>query len=156
MVDRVGRGFRVGLLMSLCISGATSIAVIAFGHGMVSLFNSDPQVVAAGARYLMVVGSFYTVFGTMFVVNGVLRGAGEAVVPLLNTILALWMIRIPCALWFSSFAGETGVWWSIPTGWIVGCAFALIYYAGGRWKRRIMPHPEAALEEELECQWVEK
>ena len=88
-IERVRRGFRAGLLLGLCISLITSLVVMTSGRTLVSLFNPDPMVIATGADYLLIVGAFYVVFSTMFVVNGVLRGAGEAMVPLLNTILAL-------------------------------------------------------------------
>ncbi len=135
-VERVRRGLRAGLIMSLVISGLTSLGVILFARPLMGLFNGDPEVVRIGEHYLLIVGIFYMVFSSMFVVNGVLRGAGEAMAPLLNTILALWVVRIPCALWFSSFAGTDGIWFSIPAGWVVGCAAAAIYYSGGRWKGR--------------------
>lgn len=135
-IGRVRRGFRAGLVIGLILSGATSVVVMAAGRPLVSLFNTDPQVIATGGQYLLIVGAFYMVFSTMFVVNGVLRGAGEAMVPLLNTILALWIIRIPCAIWFSREAGPAGIWWSMPAGWTAGCTAALLYYASGKWKNR--------------------
>jgi putative MATE family efflux protein len=155
-IERVRRGFRAGLLIGLCISGATSVVVITLGHPLVSMFNPDPEVVSTGEQYLLIVGIFYMVFSTMFVVNGVLRGAGEALVPLLNTILALWVVRVPCAIWFSSMAGPAGIWWSMPAGWTAGCAAALLYYASGRWKRNGLTRCEPPAEEEMECEWMTK
>ena len=68
--------------------------------------------------------------------NGVFRGAGEAMIPMYSTILALWLVRVPCAVWFSSRMGVDGIWWSVPAGWTVGCVFTGLYYASGRWKRK--------------------
>jgi putative MATE family efflux protein len=154
--DRVRRGFRAGLLLGLGISLVTSIAVISAGRELISLFNPDPLVIEAGAQYLLIVGAFYVVFSTMFVVNGVLRGAGEALVPLLNTILALWIVRIPCAMLLSSRAGAAGIWWAMPAGWTAGCAAALIYYASGRWKDRGPARRPCPPEEEEAREWAEK
>jgi Na+-driven multidrug efflux pump len=75
------------------------------------------------------------------VANGVLRGAGDAVVPLLTTILALWIVRIPCAVWFSGSMGLDGIWWAIPAGWTVGCTATMLYYASGRWSRKALTGP---------------
>lgn len=133
--DRVSRGFRAGLLIGLTIAALAGLVMILFGGGLVSIFNRDPAVVSVGERYLLVAGTFYMVFTTMFVTNGVIRGAGDAMVPLFTTLLALWVVRVPCATWFSSFMGPDGVWWAMPVGWTVGCAATVLYYASGRWKR---------------------
>jgi Na+-driven multidrug efflux pump len=90
-----------------------------------------------------VAGPFYVLFSIMFLVNGVLRGAGDAVIPLFTTLLALWVVRVPCAIWFSSFMGPDGVWWAMPAGWTVGCIASILYYSTGRWKSRSLVHPAA-------------
>ncbi len=136
LVDRVRRGLRAGLLASFAISALTGAVVIIFGRNLVQLFSPDPMVVSIGERYLIVVGVFYTLFSIMFLVNGVLRGAGDAMVPFFTTLLALWVVRVPCAVWFSSFMGPDGIWWAIPAGWSVGAAATILYYASGRWKGR--------------------
>jgi len=32
--------------------------------------------------------------------------------------------------------GATGIWWSIPAGWLIGLALSFIYYKSGRWKKK--------------------
>ncbi|MDD4639556.1 MAG: hypothetical protein PHT63_07370, partial [Bacteroidales bacterium] len=71
----------------------------------------------------------------MFVVNGVIRGAGATFVPMLITTLSLWVVRVPLAYILSQHFGESGIWWSIPIGWTIGCAGAIIYYRSGLWKK---------------------
>lgn len=155
-IGRVARGFRAGLLIGLAISTVVGLAVILLGRDLVSIFNRDPAVVSVGERYLLVAGTFYTIFTIMFVTNGVIRGAGEAMVPLFTTLLALWIVRVPCAIWFSSFMGPDGVWWAMPAGWTVGCTATVLYYASGRWKRSRLAGPpraeaSAGLETEMEA-----
>jgi putative MATE family efflux protein len=135
-IDRVRNGLRAGLVMSLVISGITGLAVILFGSEMVSIFNRDPVVVSTGARYLLIAGVFYMLFAIMFLINGVMRGAGEAMVPMYTTLLALWVVRVPCAYLFSSRLGPDGIWLAMPAGWAVGCIASALYYASGRWKRK--------------------
>jgi Na+-driven multidrug efflux pump len=37
--------------------------------------------------------------------------------------------------WFlSGKKGASGIWWSIPAGWIIGLTLAFLYYKSGRWK----------------------
>ncbi len=133
-MDRVMRGFHAGLLITILLSVTISLVVVFLGRGLMLGFTTDGNVIAVGARYLLIVGSFYTLFGIMFATNGVIRGAGEAMVPMLNTVAALWIIRVPAALFFSKSLGTDGIWWSIPAGWVVGAGIAVGYYLSGRWK----------------------
>jgi Na+-driven multidrug efflux pump len=72
----------------------------------------------------------------MFVLHGMLRGAGDTLIPMFITLISLWLIRIPIAIYLSSKFGENGIWWSIPSGWIVGLAGTWIYYKSGNWKKK--------------------
>ena len=85
----------------------------------------------------------------MFVFNGVMRGAGDTIIPMFLTLFSLWIIRIPSALFMSRETmtflgmeirglglGERGIWWSIPAGWVVGMILSFLYYKTGRWKRK--------------------
>jgi Na+-driven multidrug efflux pump len=71
----------------------------------------------------------------MFVYNGVTRGAGATIVPMLITTLSLWVIRVPLAYLLSHYFGTAGIWWSIPIAWTAGCIGAVLYYNSGLWKK---------------------
>ncbi|HPE88318.1 MAG TPA: MATE family efflux transporter [Spirochaetia bacterium] len=146
--DRVKRGHLSAILVGAAISVAVGVAVILFGRGLMGMFTRDAEVMAIGARYLAIVGATYLLFSTMFINNGVMRGAGDAFIPMINTVLALWVVRIPCAVLFSGplGMGSDGIWWSVPAGWLMGAAFSTWYYLGGRWKRKavVRTGPEAA------------
>ncbi|HOX13660.1 MAG TPA: MATE family efflux transporter [Spirochaetia bacterium] len=134
--ERVRRGHSSALLVGLGISVFIGVVMVFGGPGMVRLFTRDPEVVRIGARYLLIVGAFYSLFTIMFVNNGVLRGAGDVMIPMVNTLLALWIVRIPTAVALSSRMGPDGIWWSIPAGWLMGAVFSSWYYRTGRWKRK--------------------
>lgn len=147
--ERVKRGHWSAILVGAGISLATSALVILGGRPLMGIFTTDPAVIEIGRSYLFIVGLFYILFSTMFINNGVLRGAGDAMIPMLNTILALWVVRIPCAILFAGplGMGSDGIWWSVPAGWLMGAVFSTIYYKSGRWKRKALvrgPRPGAA------------
>ncbi|PKL25136.1 MAG: MATE family efflux transporter [Spirochaetae bacterium HGW-Spirochaetae-3] len=136
--ERVKRGHLSAVIIGGAISIVVGATVVVFGEGLMGMFTRDAEVMAIGARYLAIVGATYLLFSTMFINNGVMRGAGDAFIPMINTILALWVVRIPCALLFSGplGMGSDGLWWSVPAGWLMGAAFSTWYYRGGRWKRK--------------------
>jgi len=93
-------------------------------------------VVEAGKDYLYIVSAFYILFSAMFVMNGVLRGAGDTLIPMFITIFALWVIRIPASWFLAQHFGPKGIWWGIPVAWGIGAVFSYIYYRTGRWKSK--------------------
>ncbi|MDP2790427.1 MAG: MATE family efflux transporter [Rectinemataceae bacterium] len=136
--DRVRRGHLSAIAVSTAISLVMTLCVALFGRQLMSIFTVDPEVVAIGSQYLLIVGLFYAVFGIMFINNGVMRGAGDVFIPMISTILALWVVRVPAALLFTRVfgMGTNGIWWSIPAGWMVGFIFTSLYYRSGKWKTK--------------------
>lgn len=143
-VDRARRGFRSALLIGVGITAVMVAALYFFGGPLVGIFTDDEAVVAVGARYLRIVGPFFFLFTAMFVTNGLIRGAGEAIVPLVSTILAMWLIRVPAAVLFSRLWGEVGIWWAMPTGWALGMCISLGYYRSGKWTKKVVARRGAA------------
>jgi putative MATE family efflux protein len=148
-VDRVKKGLTRTLLMSSASAISITIVIIIFKYPLMRLFTPDQSVIDIGGEYLTIVTSFYLLFTGMFVYGGVMRGAGDTLVPMFITLFSLWVIRIPAALFLSKESveifgitlkgaglGQTGIWWSIPSGWGFGLLLSFIYYQTGRWKRK--------------------
>ena len=144
--ERVTRGFRLTLLFNIAFAVVMGIVFILFGKYLILLFNQDPNVLYHGGEYLKIVGYFYWFVAAMFMVGGVMRGAGDTFVPMLISLLALWVFRIPLAHWLSSMLGPDGIWWSIPLGWGFGAPASLIYYLTGRWKKMSVVRPRGDME----------
>ena len=75
-------------------------------------------------------------FTLMFIYTGVMRGAGDTLIPMFFSLLSLWIIRIPMAWFLSGKIGAAGIWWAIPAGWLIGLALSYLYYKSGRWKKK--------------------
>jgi len=135
-IERVKNGFKAALLMTTLISLSVSLLVILFGKELMGLFTKDPDVILQGANYLLIVSSFYVVFSFMFVSNAVLRGAGETLIPMIITLLALWIIRLPSSYLLSLEFQESGIWWGVPAGWIFGAVLSYYFYKKGNWKNK--------------------
>ena len=103
---------------------------------LMTLFTNDLNVIAIGARYLLIVSGFYLFFSSMFVIGGVMRGAGDTIVPMFITLFSLWIVRIPLAAILSKQIGVDGIWWAIPLAWFMVMALSYIYYKKGKWKTK--------------------
>jgi len=135
-IDRIKKGLRATLFMAWGISLVVMLCVIFFGDFIMQAFTQDKDVISHGTNYLLIVSSFYMIFSTMFIMHGVLRGAGDTLIPMFITLFSLWVIRIPFAVVLSKHFGVNGIWWAIPIGWSMGLAGSLIYYYTGRWKSK--------------------
>ena len=140
-LHRVRNGYRSTLLMTSIFSIVTTIVAILFGSQIMSLFNQDPDVIHIGHTYLIIVCSFYVVFSTMFITQGVIRGAGDTLIPMFITLFSLWILRIPIAYFLSKEYGSNGIWWSVPIAWGFGMIASGLYYYSGRWKNKVVARP---------------
>jgi putative MATE family efflux protein len=131
---------RAGLISTVKMSGivtvATSIFIVFTGHLLMRLFSNDPEVIRLGDQYLTIVSSFYILFTFMFIYTGLMRGAGDTMIPMFISLLSLWLIRIPMAWMLSGKIGAAGIWWAIPAGWLIGLILSFMYYKSGRWKKK--------------------
>lgn len=135
-LGRVKQGYRASLFQSMVICVIMTLVIILFGNDLMRLFTDDPEVIRIGTEYLIIVSSFYILFALLFNSNGALKGAGDTIIPMFITIIALWVVRIPVAYYLSSFLGERGVWYAIPVGWAVGAVFSTLYFFSGRWRNK--------------------
>ena len=135
-IERVKQGFKVTFIMSNVFCLAMTALIVIFGGDLMRMFTTDAQVIEIGQNYLIIVSSFYLVFSSMFTIHGVLRGAGDTLIPMFITLFSLWIIRIPAAYLLSDKIGSDGIWWSIPMGWVIGMSFSYIYYRTGKWKTK--------------------
>jgi putative MATE family efflux protein len=136
--ERVRHGLVSTFYMTSVVSIAISLLSILFSGDIMRLFTKDPEVIDIGIGYLHIVAGFYVVFSAMFIVGGVMRGAGDTFIPMLITFFALWIVRIPAGYFLSEVWGHTGVWWAIPIAWAIGLGLSYTYYKTGRWKRKVM------------------
>ena len=148
-LDRIKKGLTRTMLMSSATAIFITILIVLFKYPLMKLFTHDQGVVNVGGNYLSIVTAFYLLFTWMFVYGGVMRGAGDTLIPMFITLFSLWIIRIPVALLLSKETvevfgltikgagmGEAGIWWSIPSGWAFGMILSYIYYRTGRWKTK--------------------
>jgi putative MATE family efflux protein len=86
------RALRVAWAGTAMAAGVTSvIGILAalFPHVWLGLFTADPDVLAAGSRYLRMVGPFYGFFGAGLALYFASQGAGRLLWPLAATLTRL-------------------------------------------------------------------
>lgn len=137
-MDRVKHGTRATIWLSVVVSIIMAVVVIPTGPAMIRAFGADASVVDAGMAYLNRVMPAYAVFSVMFVLNGVMRGAGEMAIPMISSLVSLWLARVPLSYLFAGLFGRDEMFYSYLVGWILGLIISGVYYFTGRWKRKAL------------------
>ncbi|MGQ9473821.1 MAG: MATE family efflux transporter [Candidatus Caldatribacteriaceae bacterium] len=134
---------RWGAIISSLFAGVTTVVIFLITSSIIHIFTTDPQVLELGIVYLRIASFSYLPLALMFAYNGFLRGAGDTFQAMLNTILTLWIVRIPLAKILSSLPQlqERGIWISQIIGPTAGFLIAYGYYLTGRWQNKILVRP---------------
>ena len=135
-LDRARKGVRVGVASAVGWSLLTAAVLIPWGPSLIAAFSETPAVIAAGTAYLRGIMPFYVLFAVFFTLNNAMRGAGESVFPMVNTVLSLILLRVPAVYLIANRFGPEYMYYGFGVGWAVGFAATVIYYLSGRWKRR--------------------
>ena len=78
----------------LVTTAAAAVLILSCGKFLLSLFNSDPQVIAIGYTRLVIIFSAY-IFSLLYeIMSGYLRGFGISFVPALLTTIGVCGTRI--------------------------------------------------------------
>lgn len=93
-IRRCRRTLLLCLLEDCVVSIFSIIVILSSGRFLLSLFNSDPQVIELGYTRLVLIFIAYLFSMLYEVMSGYLRGFGISTVPVILTILGVCGVRI--------------------------------------------------------------
>lgn len=132
-LERVHQGLKTAIALSVLVC-ILCLAVIPAGPFLLGMFNSDPAVIEAGMIYLSNVMPTIALLAIVFSLNGVMRGAGESIIPMVGAIVSLWLGRIPAAYFIANNFGKEYMFFSYGVGWLIYLMISGPYYLSGKWK----------------------
>ena len=128
--QRVRRGTRSAAAVSLSFCLLVSLFVAWAAPQLMLCFvdSSETQILAIGVEYLRIEGVCYCGIGLLFLLYGYYRGVGLPSMSLVLTVISLGT-RVLLAYTLAPLPaiGVTGIWWSIPIGWLLADGFGLWY-----------------------------
>ncbi len=117
------------LFLTIGPVGLVTMVLVAFPEAAVSVFSSDPEVVAAGTTYILIVGLSQIFMAIEVVLIGAFAGAQWTVVPAVVEI-SLTAARVPLAFWLVDQGwGVEGVWVAIAVTCIAKGALLAVLFA---------------------------
>lgn len=133
--ERIRKGMRDAVLGAFVFCTIISILVVGFAKPLMSLFldESSADAVLVGVGYLRIEASFYFGIGLLFLFYGYFRAMNKPGISVILTVISLGM-RVLLAYLLSSIeaVGVTGIWMSVPIGWILADAAGVYFYRRGR------------------------
>ena len=133
-LDRVKAGCRFGLLSSVLAAETIGVVVFLVGPQLISLFNSDPAVLAIGTKQCRIESLFFCMLALSHTVAGVCRGAGKATVPML-VMLGVWcVLRITYITVAMAICHDIRlIFCAYPLTWTISAAIFWTYYKRSNW-----------------------
>lgn len=117
---RIRKGIRSAFKLITIYGIVCSVFIILFSKPLMGIFvdASEIEIRSIGIGYLLIVASFYTLIGYLFMFYGLFRGMGKPAISIILTVISLGT-RVLLAYTLSSIPeiGLVGIWWSIPIGW---------------------------------------
>ena len=133
--DRVKQGNRFGVLCSVLMAEVVGLAIYLFAPYLIKLFNSDPNVVAFGARQAKTEALFYCCLAFSHCMAGIFRGAGKSTVPMAVMLCCWCLIRVTYITGMIRFVAENilVVFSAYPLTWTLSGIFFTVYYFKSDW-----------------------
>ncbi len=129
--DRIKRSTVICLVLAVCCTASVSISLLTFGRPLLSIFNTNPEVIAWGMRRFWCTLPLLFVCASMEVLTGSLRGMGYSATPTAITLFFVCVLRV---VWiytvFAWFPTMEVLLISYPVTWVLnatGIGILLIY-----------------------------
>lgn len=134
--DRALRVAWTGAAIAALATEAIGVTAALYPHAWLGLFGDDPEMLAAGAQYLRIVGPFYGFFGGGMALYFASQGAGRLGWPLTAALLRLALATGGGALALLLWGSLAGVFTALAAALAVFGIVNATAVAGGAWGKR--------------------
>ncbi len=135
--ERVKQCVKQGLIMHFTVTVLLSALLMLTGIPLLRLLTPDEAVVQTTYQVMSYFVPFYFTWVLVEVLSAVLRGAGDAVMPVAIIGIGICLFRVVWIMTvFAHFGTLLSLCLSYTASWIVTSAALVIYYKRGRWATR--------------------
>ena len=142
---RLKSGLRDMMKLALMVSVLLVLGIILFGKNLISLFTRTPDVIELGRQGLLWLSFGYICFAVTQVLQGVMRGAGDTLVPMWISIICTVILRMPLAYLLAGLTRSAefpqgapqSIFASLLISWIVGMLLSILAYRIGFWRKNL-------------------
>jgi putative MATE family efflux protein len=123
----------VGAMLAFIVPAMT--LTFLFGNQVMRFFVNDAEVIAHGATLFRIVSVSVVPFTLFTVINGAFQGGGDTRPVMYLSVLRLWGIRVPLAMflaWNLAY-GPPGIWYAMFVSNVVTAGLGFAVLRRGRW-----------------------
>ena len=126
---RVMKTQTVCQIWCLIITGLMGLGNLVFGEELISLYNTDPEVIKWGMQRIIPANAPYFLMGVHCIFSGGLRGMGYSFLPMCISLGGICLIRVVwLATAFQAYPTMICLMLSHPISWIVTSLFMGFFY----------------------------
>ena len=135
--ERIFKGFKSALTISLLYCVATAILIFIFSDSIMKIFieSSETEAIFLGKTYLKTIAFFYILTALCNTLQGFFRGFGRMDVTLIATFIQI-PIRVVLSYMLTKYMGISGVAVGMGIGWIFMASYEGYLYMRYRNRRR--------------------
>ena len=135
-LERVHKGAKTGILMSVATTVVISILLEIFGPQILSIFTDNNQVIHYGLYMLHILAPCYIFLAISHAFSGIIRGAGITTIPMIVMISCWCVLRMAWILTSVPIFHDIGVvFMGWPITWFASALWLFLYYKKGSWKK---------------------
>lgn len=141
LTDRMNRCLNAGIGMALTFGLSVCLYSQFLPETLISIFTSDTAVILMGAEYLRGYSIDCVMVSFVFCMNSFFSGQGNSWFPMLHSLIATFLFRVPLS-WAFSHIDPTSLFWmgyAPPLSTFVSLVICLLYLR--RWRKRMIGQP---------------
>lgn len=125
LYPRVERVLKLNIFCATCVTTFGFLVGELFPEAVVSIFTTDPDLIARSARGLRITVIFFPIIGFQMVTANFFQSIGMASKSIILSLSRQLLILLPCLLILPIFFQEEGVWYSMPASDLLASLIAL-------------------------------
>lgn len=119
-LERCRKTTRICLIQESIFTLAVSALILLFGHSLLKIFNTDPEVVRIGYIRIVYLMSAEVFNGLIEIFSGAMRGHGQSLIPALLSLFGICGTRITWVYTvFSRYHEFRVIMMAYPLSWII-------------------------------------
>ncbi|MFQ3230075.1 MATE family efflux transporter [Reinekea sp.] len=134
--ERVRKTVNMGLVASSVICISVSALMVFQPELFLSLFTSDPVLLAKSAEIARVIFLGFSLAGVTFMITGYFQATGHARMALFASSARVYIFLIPLVIILPKYLGIDGIWFAFPIADISACLLATAFFI--RYYRKLL------------------
>lgn len=124
--DRVKKTLRLGIWVGTIITVVGFIITEVFPDQVTRMFNDDPTLIRLSREGFRIILVCYPLIGAAIVIQNFFQSIGMPKLSIFLSVTRQMLFLLPLLVWFPTFMGVNGVWWSMAVSDLMSFLLTII------------------------------